>query len=375
VRIAVNTQHLLKDKLEGIGWFAHETLSRITRNHPEHEFLFIFDRPWDKSFIYAENIVPVATKIPSRHPFLWYWHYEKDIPKILDIYKPDVFFSPDGWMSLKTDVPTVDVIHDINFMHRPKDFPWLYLKYYRKYFPLYAQKAKRIVTVSEFSKADIIYTFEVNPGKIDVAYNGCSELFTGVSKEVKATIQSKFAGGMPYFIYVGSLNPRKNIIGILDAFELFKKQTQSGHKLLLVGQHMWSASDIKNKLADMQFRSDVVFTNRLSAEVLQMVMASAEALVMVSFLEGFGIPVIEAMYCDIPVICSNVTSLPEIAGDAALLVNPANQLSIARAFEKIALNTDLRDELIEKGRVQRKKFSWDKTSETVWKAIEKAATE
>ena len=371
VRIAVNTQHLLKDKLEGIGWFAHETLSRIVVEHPEHEFLFIFDRPWDNSFIYAPNVIPVSTKIPSRHPVLWYWHYEIDIPGILKKYNPDLFFSPDGWMSLNTKIPTVDTIHDINFIQRPGDLPFLVRNYYNYFFPKFANHSKRIITVSEFSKTDLVKFFKLDPSKIDVAYNGCNERFRGISPEVKKSVQKRFTDGFPFFIYVGSLNPRKNILGLLEAFERFRKSSRNRFKLMFAGEPMWSKSPIKMKLEEMRFKDDVLFTGRISSEILQLVLSSSEALVMPSFYEGFGIPVVEAMYCDVPVICSNVTSLPEVAGDAALYVDPFNIDSIEKALHEISTNPKLREKLIGEGQEQRQKFSWENTAKSVWSSIEK----
>ena len=370
-KIAVNTQHLLKDKMEGIGWFAHETLSRITRNHPEHEFLFIFDRSWDETFIYAENVTPVKTFVPSRHPLLWFWHYEVDIPGILKKHKPDLFFSPDGWISLKTLVPTVDVIHDINFIHRPSDFPFWVKKYYNRYFPRFAQKATRLITVSEFSKQDIIETLNVPADKVDVAYNGCNSSYTGLTDDVKQEVRNKFSEGCPYFVYVGSRNPRKNIAGLLDAFEQFKETDEQNYKLVFVGDPMWSKSYLSGRVERMKYKNDLVFTGRLSTEVLQLILASADALTLVSFSEGFGIPVIEAMYCDIPVICSKVASLPEVAGDAALFVNPYSVDEICNAMKKIASYPELRKSMVIKGRQQREKFSWDNTALKVWESIEK----
>jgi len=372
VRIAVNTQHLLKDKLEGIGWFAHESLSRIVKAHPEHEFIFIFDRTWDDLFLYGENVIPVSTRIPSRHPFLWFWHYEMDVPRILKKYKPDLFFSPDGWISLATSIPTVDTIHDINFIHRPGDLPFLVRNYYNYYFPKFAHRAKRIITVSEFSKSDLVKTFRLDPSKIDVAYNGCNELYCGISSEVKASVQRRFTGGLPYFIHVGSQNPRKNILGLLDAFELFRRSGKTPYKLMLAGESMWRESSVEKKLEGMQFKDDVVFTGRISTEVMQLVLSSSEALVMPSFFEGFGIPVVEAMYCDVPVICSNVTSLPEVAGKAAYLVDPFNIQSIVDALVEVSTDEKLREKLIAEGQVQRQKFSWDHTASAVWSTIEKA---
>ena len=370
-KIAVNTQHLLKDKLEGIGWFAHETLSRITRAHPEHEFLFIFDRAWDESFIYADNVIPVKTIVPSRHPFLWVWHYEVDIPAILKKHKPDLFFSPDGWIPLRTSVPTIDVIHDINFIHRPSDFPFWVQRYYNRFFPRFAQKATRLITVSEFSKKDIVDTFQVPAEKVDVAYNGCNDSYIGLTDDVKIEVRNKFTNGNPYFIYVGSRNPRKNIAGLLDAFEEFKEGDTQNYKLVFVGDPMWGKSYLSSRIDRMKFKDDLVFTGRLSIEVLQLVLASADALTLVSFSEGFGIPVIEAMYCDVAVICSKVASLPEVAGNAAIFVNPYSVAEIANAMKQIADYPELRKSMVIKGRVQREKFSWDNTAKVVWESIEK----
>lgn len=372
MRIAVNTQHLLPNKLEGIGWFAHETLRRIVQNHPEHEFVFIFDRPWDEAFIYSNNIIPVKTTVPSRHPFLWWWHYEIDIPLILKKYSPDLFFSPDGWMSLKTPVPTVNVIHDLNFVHRPSDFPFFYRKYYNYFFPKYAKKAKQLITVSEYSKTDIIETWGIAPNKIDVAYNGCNTIYTPVASELGIEIENQFTGGNPYFIYVGSHNPRKNIEGMLDAFDIFKQNDMQNYKLVIVGEAMWNNSYLQNKIDKLNYKNDIVFTGRLSTEVLHLVLASAKALLLVSFSEGFGIPVVEAMHCDVPVICSNVSALPEIAGNAALFADPFSANDIAQAMITLANNTKVRQKIIEEGKNQRKKFSWDYTAEKVWETIEKA---
>src|SRR6056297_1014646 len=144
MRIAVNVRLLLKDKLEGIGWFTYENLKRITQAHPEHEFIFIFDRPYDKSFIFSNNIKPIVVSPPTRHPLLIMTWFELQIPRILKKYKADVFLSPDGFLSLQTEIPQIGVIHDINFAHRPQDIPGAFRKYYNYYFPRFAKKATRL---------------------------------------------------------------------------------------------------------------------------------------------------------------------------------------------------------------------------------------
>src|SRR3989304_8480792 len=145
---AVNTRLLLKNKLEGIGWFAYESLKRITQQHKEHKFIFIFDRKYDEEFIFSDNITPVVVGPKTRHAFLWYYWFEFQIPKVLKKHKADLFLSPDGFLSLCTDVKSLNVIHDLNFEHYPNDVPYFARRFYKNNFPKYAQKAKRIATVS-----------------------------------------------------------------------------------------------------------------------------------------------------------------------------------------------------------------------------------
>ena len=126
--IAVNTRLLLKNKLEGIGWFTYETLSRITKNHPEHIFYFLFDRPYHSDFVFESNVTPIVLPPPARHPVLFYIWFEISVARFLRKLKPDLFLSPDGYLSLKTKTTSLAVIHDINFEHYPEDFPLIHKK-------------------------------------------------------------------------------------------------------------------------------------------------------------------------------------------------------------------------------------------------------
>ncbi len=369
--IAVNTKLLLKNRLEGMGWFGYETLKRITRNHPEHKFLFIFDRPWDDSFIFSDNIIPVKTTIPSRHALLWYLRFEHIIPRIVKKYKADLFLSTDGWTTLCPDFKTYDVIHDINPIHQPKDYPFCTRKYYQHYYPRFAKNVTRLGTVSAYSKNDIICSLGIDPDKIDVIYNGANTIYSPLGNEERMTSRKVFAQGEPYFVYVGSLNPRKNIERMLEAFDAFKISSALPHKLVIVGEKMWSYPGMEKELKRMQFRNDVLFTGRLNPADLRRVLGGAEALLLVSILEGFGIPLIEAMQCDVPVVTSNITAMPEIAGDAGLLVDPYSVASITDALLQIARDESLRSDLVKRGRLQRENFSWDKSAENLWNGIEK----
>lgn len=373
MKVAVNTRLLIKNKLEGIGWFMYETLKRITQQHPEHEFYFIFDRKYDPGFIFSDNIKPLVISPQARHPFLYYLWFEFSVPYILNKIKADVFLSPDGYLPLSNNkIPSVAVFHDLNFEHYPEDIPWLERKYYRHFFPKYARHAGRIATVSEFSKSDIIKQYGIDDTKIDVTYNGANEAFRPIDEKEKQKLRDKYTEGNPYFVFIGSLHPRKNLVNLFRAFDRFRKNTENPVKLLIIGEKKWWTSRIEETYSNMEYKDQVCFSGRLSAAELHNALASALALTYVSYFEGFGIPIVEAFRCDVPVITSNVTSMPEIAGDAALLTDPFDIDDIANAMQKIYVDDKLRDSLIEKGRIRREKFTWQKSAERLWNTIIKA---
>ncbi|NOU46207.1 MAG: glycosyltransferase family 4 protein [Bacteroidales bacterium] len=369
MKIAVNTRLLIKNKLDGIGWFTFETLRRIVRSHPEVEFYFLFDRHYDPGFIFGPNVTPVVLNPPARHPVLFMIWFEWSVSRALKEIKPDLFLSPDGYLSLSTAFPSLAVIHDLNFEHFPKDLPLLVRWYYRYFFPRFARKATRLVTVSEFSKLDIINQYNIPPGKIDVIYNGANEAFIPVYGNEISSVRERFTNGCPYFIFVGSLHPRKNLVRLFGAFDRFKSQSKNDIKLLVVGEKKWWTSEIELKFNAMTYKDEVVFCGRLKANDLHLVTASALATTYVSYFEGFGIPIIESFRCGVPVITSNVTSMPEVAGDAALLVDPFDEDSISNAMLAIANDPLLRESLIRKGFERAKLFNWDNTARQLWDSI------
>lgn len=371
MKIAVNTRFLIKNELEGIGWFTYETIKRIVQNHPEHEFLFLFDRPFDEEYIFAENVRGIRVSPPARHPILWHWWFERSVPRVLKKNKVDLFISTDGYLSLKSKVPTLLVIHDLAFEHYPNDVSKGVRNYYQKFTPQYAQRAERIATVSTFSKNDIIEQYGIAEDKIDVVYNGVNPIYKPATKEVVDETKQKYANGCEYFIYVGSIHPRKNIVNLFKAFDHFKEESQCDTKLLIVGSKGWSTRRIFEVYDDMTFKRDVVFTDRVSSEELNNLLGSSIGLTYIPYFEGFGIPIIEAQTCGCPVITSKVTSMPEVAGDGGLLVGPFSIDSIKDAMLVLKKNPDKRQELIIKGNANKERFSWDKSAQALWNCVTK----
>ncbi len=362
---------LLSGRLEGIGWFTYQNLRRIVRDHPEVKFYFLFDRPFGEEFVFGSNVEPVVLFPPARHPFLYYLYFEWSVARVLKRLNPDLFLSPDGFLSSRYHGNQLPVFHDLNFMHNPGFVPRLTGKFYNYYFPKYAAIARRIVTVSEFSRQDIARVFDYPENRIDVVYNGAHEIFAPADQLMIKNARKLLTGGAPYFVYIGALHKRKNIGNMLRAFEHFRGHDPAGHKLLIVGAPMFNSPDLEKAYRGLKYKEDVIFAGRQYNESLSQIVSAASALILVSHFEGFGIPVIEAMQCDVPVIASNVTSLPEVAGDAALLVDPDSVDQIALAMTRISSEPLLREHLIEKGRIQRQKFSWDKTAALLWDSVEK----
>lgn len=372
MRIAVNTRLLLSGKLEGIGWFTFESLKRITQAHPEHEFIFIFDRKPSDEFIFGSNVQAVVAHPQARHPILWYLFFEFGITRVLKKYKPDLFLSPDGWLSLRSNVKSLAVIHDLNFEAHPEFLPKHIAKYYTYFFPRFAKKAHRIATVSEYTKYDLNQRYGISQDLVDVVYNGANSKFAPLSSSEVESVRNRYSEGKPYFLFVGLIHPRKNLENQLRAFEKFKKETGSDMKFLVVGaRHWWSEGlkDIENNSAVI---SDIHFLGRQPMNQLADLYGGAHALSYVSYFEGFGIPILEAFHAEIPVITSNVSSMPEICGKAGITVSPDSVEEISAAMSKLASDASARDKMIEAGRTQKLKFSWDNTANALWSSIEKA---
>jgi glycosyltransferase involved in cell wall biosynthesis len=319
-RIAINTRFLLSNRLEGIGYFTLETVKRIVSSHPEVDFYLLFDRKYSHEFIFADNITPVVLYPSARHPILWYVWFEISVSNWLNKHKPDLFFSPDGFGCLRTNIPQLIVMHDLAYEHYKDHVPFLTRTYYKYFMPRFARKATRIVTVSEFSKQDIIKQYHVGSEIIDVVYSGAKEGYRPLSESIKKIVKEKYSQGENYFFFIGSIHPRKNVPRLLQAFDKFKNSTRSQDKLLIAGKKAWDYAEVEDVLAKMNYKDDVKFLGYLHETELIGITSSARCMMFVSLFEGFGVPIIEAMKCEVPVITSEITSMPEIAGDAAILV-------------------------------------------------------
>jgi glycosyltransferase involved in cell wall biosynthesis len=371
MRIAVNSRLLVPDKMDGIGRFTYETLKRLAHSYPEVQFDLIFDRKIVGGFDFPKNVKSFHLSPPARHPFLWIIWFEYRLKNFINKGNYDLFLSPEGWIPPGLKCKSLAVIHDLNFAHQPEHIIFSHRKYLQHYFPKFANRANRIATVSEFSKQDIHQTYKTPLAQIDVVYNGANHVFKPFNEEAKQEIRSQYCNGSPFFIFIGTLHPRKNLTHLFKAFEQFKKQTGKPHQLLGVGNRKWWPKELEDLYQSLEYKKEILFAGRKSDDELAKILAASEALTYLPYFEGFGIPILEAFQAEVPVICSNATSMPEVAQDAALLCSPKDIDCIANSMEKVSSDQKLKKELIEKGKIRAKDFSWDRTSKLLWESIEK----
>jgi len=293
--IAVNTRLLISDKPEGYGNFIFETFKRITRNNPEHQFIFIFDRPYDDRLIFGKNVKSVVTGPVAGHPLLWKLWYDVKLPAVLKKYKADIFVSCDGFCSLHAKLPQFLLVHDLAFLHQPSCIKKTHLFYYKRYTSKFLIKATSIATVSEFAKQEIVAQYKTVAAKIDVVFSGLKEIFLPVSDENKVFTKNKYTGGKEYFLFAGSASPRNNLMKLLKAFSVFKKRQQTNMKLLIAGRLDKKNESFKENLISYKYRDDVLLTGYVEETELVKIMGSAYGFVYPSLYEGFGVPVLEAM--------------------------------------------------------------------------------
>ncbi|MFH1827405.1 MAG: glycosyltransferase family 1 protein [bacterium] len=289
--------------------------------------------------------------------------------KLLIGEKNDVFFSPAHYVPRFTNTPIIVTIHDLSYYYFPNEFlkrDLFKLKNWTKYS---IHKAKKIIAVSENTKLDIIKFFGIPKEKIQVIYNGYEK------KIIKNDFDKKLINRVSknlYILYVGTLQPRKNIQTLIDAFIKFLLQNKN-FRLVIAGKKGWLYSEIFKKVKESGFSKKIIFTDYVNNSTLKKLYQNAFCLVHPSLYEGFGIPLLEAMNEGCPIISSNTSSLPEIAGDAALFFEPKNVDHLVFQINNLVKHEDLKNTLIAKGKERVKLFSWKKCASETLKVIKSAS--
>jgi glycosyltransferase involved in cell wall biosynthesis len=293
-------------------------------------------------------------------------------------HPPDVLFVPAHVLPLWHPPCCVATVHDLGYRHYPQAHTrrarW-YLDWSTRF---NARAARRLVVDSEATREDLVCLYGVDPARLVVAYPaGVEGLVPVADAGQRAAVRERYGLSGPYFAYVGTLHPRKNLANLLRAFGLLVDagRIPDDVQLVLAGRRGWLADEILALSRDPRLAGRVVLPGYVPAADLPALLSGALGFVLPSWYEGFGLPVLEAMACDTPVICSHVSSLPEVAGDAALYIDPADVAGLADTMARLAAEPELRAGLAARGRERLALFSWARCADQVWAAIETAREE
>jgi glycosyltransferase involved in cell wall biosynthesis len=257
-------------------------------------------------------------------------------------------------------VSILDLIHIMDPAYRRSLKSWVYA---RPMLNLVARKADHIVTISEYSKTQIVERLGVPSSKVTVIYCGINEEFRPMGREEAFGAVSAGLGIQePYVLYVGSLKPYKNVSSLLKAFAMLRRRCDIPHRLLILGDDVKWKGSLVEECARLKIEERTTFVSHVGRGLLPKVYAAADLLMMPSRIEGFGLPVVEAMACGTPVICSQVTSLPEVGGDAVVYFDPGDPEELARAMERVLGSRELQQDLATKGLERAKRFSWEEST-------------
>lgn len=280
--------------------------------------------------------------------------------------KPDILFCPAHYIPRFSPVKTAVTIHDLAYFYYPNEFLPKDLFKLKNWTHYALNKSSKIIAVSENTKKDISKFYQVSENKIQVIHNGFNPPTSGPPQGSAPT-----SGGLqtrPYILYVGTLQPRKNISALIDAFVILKKN-HTELKLVLAGKKGWLYDEIFEKVKKLNLEKDVVFTGYISEAEKNELYKNASAFVLPSLYEGFGNTPLEALAAEAPVAVSNNSSLPEICGDACLYFDPNDTIDMAKKIDKILTDPNLRQTLISKGKEQVKKFSWERCATQTLKYV------
>lgn len=356
----------------GVGYYTYNLLHALVRMpHDDHQYTFYVRRPCPAAEV-QELFGSVAPKV-LRLPWLW---AQIRLPFEFWQTPQDVYFFPAPVLPLLYQpANSVITVHDIAFVFFPEGFSPLLRLWLNLATRLGAARANKMIAVSEATRQDLIAYYKIPPEKIVVVHHGVHRRFRPIQPSEQSTLDAirwKYRLQRPYLLCIGTLQRRKNIPRLLHAFYLLKEKRHLPHQLVLIGQRTpdLPEQEIFTMIHRLALEQDVVWMGYVDREDLPILLNGADIFVLPSLYEGFGMPLLEAMACGIPVACSNVSSFPEVVGDAGLLFDPYNIDSIAAALYQGLTDEACRTSLISRGLRRAAQFSWETTARKTLAVLE-----
>jgi glycosyltransferase involved in cell wall biosynthesis len=362
-RIAVDARALV-DAPAGVGYYTRSLLLALAERQTL-QLTALSHRP-------ARDITALAAagvKFEASNAPFGFWWQQSNLPKRLVRHNFDLLWSPLGSLPQKCPRPAVVTIHDLTPLLFPYWHSWRTRVTFRRQLPATLRNAAQIVAVSHATATDIEKRFPTAGGRVSVVHNGVDSIFAPAPSSTRDAIRRAYLAPQGYLLSIGTLEPRKNLSRLLDAWDRVTADMPDGPPLLLAGAKGWGSASLRRRI---QRTPRVRYVGRLQRAQLVEILQGALAFVYPSLYEGFGLPVLEAMACGIPVITSDSSSLPEVIGDAGIQVNPRHTEQLTSALKRLIRDPDLRAELGELGRRRATRFSWPLAAESLEKVFLKA---
>lgn len=368
MRIGIDIRPIVS-KGTGVGSYTLNLIKNIgTLDHKNSYILFsnsFKDRISLESLHLPLNFNLKDYRVPNRI-LRGLWNYFSYPPIESFIGDVDIFHSPHSIPIPARKAKLIVTIHDLFFLKHPDMVDWNVRKDHKRLTNAYLSKVRKIITVSNNSKKDILELLDVNPNIITVIYEGVDNIFRVINDRAYLdNIRKKYKLPHEFILFIGTVSPRKNPNGIIKAISILRKRGLKDIFLIMIGPKGWRADETFRLISENNLDESVKHLGYVPYEDMPYIYNISRLLVYPSLYEGFGLPPLEAMACGIPVISSNISSMPEILGDSALLVDPYNPHEIADSIERLLYDESLRNTFIEKGQERTHLYSWENTAKKV----------
>jgi glycosyltransferase involved in cell wall biosynthesis len=366
MNLAFNATALLSP-LTGIGRYSFHLAQELLARDSVHVDFF-YGAFWDKQ-LRSSPSTQMAAALPwlRRHvPYsyeLRRWLQNSRFEAHVRRQKFDVYHEP-NILPLRFDGPTVITVHDLSWIRHPESHPPERVKAMNRHFENGLRQANAIITDSEFVKRELMEVFGVASERITPILLGVEAMFTPLSPaQTQAVLMQHGLTHGQYFLAVGTLEPRKNLSLALRSYQLLPAQTRQRYPLVLIGMKGWHTAELERQMAPLLQAGEVRQLGYVPHPELATIMAGATALVYPSVYEGFGLPPLEAMACGVPVICANTSSLPQVVGDAGVLIDPRDEVALASAMRRMAEDPAARADLSGKAALRAREFTWGRCAD------------
>ena len=375
MRIGINTLVAIPSEIGGTLTYVRKLIENLARIDEENEY-FLFVAPWNQELfqVKKKNFRQIICNVPVEVLPLRILYEQTVLPILVWKNKIDIFHSAASVSPFLLFCPSVLTLHDVISLIFPKLTPLIFRFYRGITYRISARRAQLIITVSHSAKEDLVRFLGIRGEKIAVIYHGSEQPNVKVKDERCTTpLQEKKRNEIPYILWVGKMYGHKKLTRLVYAYnKLIKTYQGIKHRLVLCGMKGWGYPSFAKTIEDLNLQDKVIFKGYVPDDVLKSIYANANLFVFPSLTEGFGFPILEAMSCRVPVITSNYGGMAEIAGDAALLVDPYDVDEIAEAIYRVLTDENLRKDLIKKGLERVSQFSWEKTARETLTVYKKA---